>query len=171
MKKIWPGMMLGLLCVAAEAHAPELPVVSHVDAGRYMGRWYEIGFIPHWFERGCFDTTATYAARSDSRIDVANECLRDGKPHRATAQAWHNGPGSDGKFKVRFFWPFTAPYWVIALDPDYQWAMVGHPSRHYLWILSRTPHLDRKIYDTLIQKAAALGYNTAEIQLTPQKRG
>ena len=46
------------------------------------------------------------------------------------------------KLKVWFFWPFKGDYWIIDLDPDYQWAVVGVPSRKYLWILSRTPTLD-----------------------------
>ena len=146
-----------------------MAVVPDVDPQRYVGLWYEIAFIPHWFEKGCSNTTATYEARSDGRIDVLNQCLRDGKPHKARAVAWHVGDGKDGKFKVRFFWPFSGKYWVIALDPNYQWAMVGHPSRRYLWILSRHPTLDPVIYDRLLRQAVAVGYDPARIRRTIQR--
>jgi apolipoprotein D and lipocalin family protein len=154
--------------LASACHAETtLKVVPDVDPQKYVGQWYEIALIPHWFERGCSDTTATYSLRSDGRIDVLNQCLRHRKPHQARAVAWHAGEGRDGKFKVRFFWPFSGHYWVIALDPDYQWAMVGHPSRRYFWILSRTPTLDPALYNRLIAQAAALGFDPARIQRTP----
>jgi apolipoprotein D and lipocalin family protein len=168
MKKIWGILSAALfLCViAGEARAPALPIVPQLDPARYVGRWYEVAYIPHWFERGCSNTTATYSLTTDGRINILNECLRRGKIHQARAVAWHAGSGSDGEFSVRFFWPFNAPYWVIALDPEYQWAMVGQPSRRYLWILSRKRHLNFTIYKQLIQKAVSLGYNPAQIQLT-----
>jgi len=162
------ALILALLQPAVAAQR-DLPVASEVDPAKYAGTWYEIALIPHWFERGCSETTARYTIRPDGRIDVVNTCQRDGKPHQAKAVAWHNGPGQDGKFKVRFFWPFSGHYWVIALDSRYQWAMVGHPSRKYLWILSRKPTLDAAIYDRLLQQATQLGYSPQSIKRTPQK--
>lgn len=164
-------LLIALLCAAYSvpaAHA-DLPVVQDVDPVRYLGRWYEIAFIPHWFERGCSHTTANYSAGKEGRIDVVNECMREGKSHQATAVAWHTGPGRDGKFKVRFFWPFSGRYWVIALDPNYQWAMVGHPSRRYLWILSRQPTLSTEIYERLLRQAAEQGFDPTRIVKTEQK--
>ena len=164
-------MALAILAAfTVEARAPELSVVREVDPALYLGHWYEIALIPHWFERGCSDTTATYASRPDGRIDVLNECLRDGKPHQAKAVAWHVGQGRNGKFKVQFFWPFSGPYWVIAVDPDYQWAVVGHPSRRYFWILSRKATLAPTLYNQLVQQAVALGYDPSQIQQTPQSK-
>lgn len=170
MKKSWLLLAVATLLWAApgEARAPELPIVPKLDPVRYAGHWHEIASIPHWFERGCSLTTATYTLAADGRLHILNECLRDGKPYQARAVAWHTGIAHDGEFNVRFIWPFSSAYWVIALDPRYQWAMVGHPSRHYLWILSRKRHLDFGIYKQLIQKAVALGYDPAKIQLTPQ---
>ena len=155
MKKIWMVLAAAALLWVAptEAQNPNLPIVPQLDRARYVGRWYEVAYIPHWFERGCSNTTATYTLAADGRLNVLNECIRDGKAHQAHGVAWHTGQGRDGEFNVRFFWPFNAPYWVIALDPEYQWAMVGQPSRHSLWILSRKRHLDFTIYKQLIQKA------------------
>ncbi len=169
--KIVLGVLLGvsfLLAFPAIAARADLPVIQDVDPARYLGRWYEIGFIPHWFERGCSETTATYSAGKRGRIRVVNECLRKGKTHQADAVAWHAGEGRDGKFKVQFFWPFSGHYWVIALDSDYQWAMVGHPSRRYLWILSRNTTLPEDIYQRLIDQATRLGYDPSKIIKTPR---
>jgi apolipoprotein D and lipocalin family protein len=168
MKKIWMVLAAAALLWVAptEAQNPNLPIVPQLDRARYVGRWYEVAYIPHWFERGCSNTTATYTLAADGRLNVLNECIRDGKAHQAHGVAWHTGQGRDGEFNVRFFWPFNAPYWVIALDPEYQWAMVGQPTRRCLWILSRKRHLNFTIYKSLIQKAVSLGYNPAQIQLT-----
>ena len=164
-KIVWG--LLGLTLVACRfVRAADLPVVADVDPVKYLGKWYEIALIPHWFERGCTNTTANYSQGKNGKIDVWNECIRDGKPHKATAVAWHAGEGRDGKFRVRFFWPFSGAYWVIALDPNYQWAVVGHPSRRYFWILSRTPTMDENLYASLIQKATQLGYDASRIQKT-----
>jgi apolipoprotein D and lipocalin family protein len=56
-----------------------------------------------------------------------------------------------------------ADYWVIALDDDYRWAMVGQPGRKYLWILSREPSLDRKTFDELKAKATSMGYDLSPL--------
>ena len=33
----------------------------------------------------------------------------------------------------------SAPYWVIKLDANYQWAVIGQPSRKGFWIMNRKP--------------------------------
>ncbi len=173
MNKTWFGIVVAAFLgtsLRAGAQVRDLPVIQDVDPARYLGHWHEIALIPHWFERGCSDTTATYSLAADGRIRVLNACLRDGKLHRANAVAWHVGSARDGKFKVQFFWPFSGHYWVIALDPDYQWAVVGHPSRRYFWILSRRPTMAPTLYNQLVQQAVALGYDSSQIQLTTQSK-
>ena len=161
-----------LLCqspVSAAEHL--LPTVSQVDLERYAGRWYEISRLPMWFERNCTgDITATYALREDQRIDVVNRCgTKDGfisaKGIAEIPDATH-----PGQLKVRFApdWLAWLPivwgdYWIMDLDPQYHWVMVGAPNRSYLWILSRTPTLDGSTVDALKQKAAALGFKVDEM--------
>ena len=85
---------------------------------------------------------ATYTARPDGRIGVLNRCLNalDGdKPREATGQAYAVEGSNNARLRVSFFWPFFGDYWVIGLDPDYRWAVVGEPGRRWLWVLSRTP--------------------------------
>lgn len=124
--------------------------VSHVDLTRYVGLWYEIASVPMFFARGCTCSTANYTANSDGTIRVENSCNRNGKRDVAVAKAW---PADDtnSKLKVEFFWPFKADYWIVGLDADYRWALVTTPNREYLWILSRTQHLEQTLYDNLLQ--------------------
>jgi apolipoprotein D and lipocalin family protein len=75
---------------------------------------------------------------------------------------------TNAKLRVRFFWPFSGAYWIIGLDPEYRWAVVGHPSRRYLWILSRTPRMDDTLYGELIRTFAPQGHDTGRIRKTLQ---
>ena len=56
--------------------------------------------------------------------------------------------------------PFYGGYNVIALDPEYRYALVCGPNRDYSWILSRTPTLDAGVRDSLLQTAKGYGFAT-----------
>ncbi len=161
---------------AACAHAPSGPplrTVDRVDLSRYAGRWYEIATIPMSFQKGCAGVTADYAIRDDGDVDVVNTCLQgglDGPRRTAKAKAWSVDP-SNAKLEVRFFWPFHGSYWVIDLDPDYRWAVVGHPSRKYLWILCRTPRMPDATYEAILGRLREQGYDTTQLVKTPQPAG
>jgi apolipoprotein D and lipocalin family protein len=159
--------------VAARARAATKPleVVPHVDIQRYLGTWYEIATIPQRFQKGCVGVTAHYSLRPDGAIEVVNSCRKetlDGKPRSIRGKAWIVDRSTNAKLKVRFFWPFTGAYWIIELDEGYEWAVVGHPDRTYLWILSRTPQMDPVLYDELLRRIAAKGYDLAKIKRTLQ---
>ena len=153
------------------AEAKPLEVVPHVDIQRYLGTWYEIATIPQVFQKGCVGVTAQYTLRADGAIDVVNVCRKetlDGPVRSVRGKAWVVDKTTNAKLKVRFFWPFASAYWIIELDPDYRWAVVGHPGRKYYWILSRTPQLEPALYDELLRRAAAKGYETSRIKKTLQ---
>jgi len=145
-------------------------VVERVDLKRYIGTWYEIARYPNFFQKGCAGgTTATYELRPDGKITVINRCReKDGGASEARGKAWVADHATNAKLKVQFFWPFRGAYWVIELDPDYRWAVVGHPDRKYLWILSRTPELEPAVYDDILRRIAAQGYDLKPIIKTPQ---
>jgi len=155
----------------ARAGAKPLEVVPHVDLQRYLGTWFEIATIPQRFQKGCVGVAAHYSLRADGDIDVVNVCRKktlDGKELSVRGKAWVVDKTTNAKLKVRFFWPFSGAYWIIDLDQDYQWAVVGHPNRNYLWILSRTRQIDTALYDELVRRIAAKGYDTSRIKKTPQ---
>jgi len=145
---------------AADKISP-VEVVAKVDLNRYAGKWYEIARLPNWFQRQCAsDTTAEYTLRPDQKIDVVNACRKaNGSIQTAKGTARIADPdGPNTKLKVTFFWPFSGKYWIIDLDSDYQWAVVGEPGRDYLWILSRTPRLDPDVFDGIVMRAKRQGY-------------
>jgi apolipoprotein D and lipocalin family protein len=165
-------MMITLTGVTVlPATDPPLEVVPHVDLSRYLGTWYEIATIPARFQKGCVAVTATYTLRPDGQITVVNRCRKftlDGKEKSVRGKAWVVDKSTTAKLRVQFFWPFSGAYWIIELDPEYQYAVVGHPSRKYLWILARQPFINDELYRELLGRISAKGYDTSRIQKTLQ---
>lgn len=168
--------LLSLVCTARAAAAgphvrPPLETVPYVDIQRYLGTWYEIATIPQRFQKGCTAVTATYSLRKDGAIEVVNACRKgslDGPRKSVRGKAWVVDKKTNAKLKVRFFWPFSGDYWVIGLDVDYKWAVVGHPGRKYLWILSRAPQMDEELYRRILELVRARGYELGGIKKTLQ---
>jgi apolipoprotein D and lipocalin family protein len=150
---------------------PPLTVVDRVELPRYLGTWYEISSFPQIFQEGCTGTTATYALRQDGEIDVTNRCRLGsltGKEKVANGRARIIDTTTNAKLEVSFFRPFLGDYWIIDLAPDYAFAVVGHPGRDYLWILSRTPTLDDSTYAAILERLVAKGYEVARLSRTLQ---
>jgi apolipoprotein D and lipocalin family protein len=150
---------------------PPLKTVPYVDLNKYIGSWYEIASFPQWFQRGCTGTTATYSLREDGRIDVLNRCCNgslDGKERIAKGRARVVDRTTNAKLKVSFFRPFWGDYWIIDLGSDYEYAVVGHPSRDYLWILSRTPAMRTDVYNGIIARLKDQGYEVGRLNRTLQ---
>lgn len=162
-----PMACLAALLLAGGGMAAE-PVTSvpTLDIQRYAGQWYEIAHLPMRHQADCIgDITATYSFEADG-IGVRNTCkTKDGTTQVAEGVA-RPVEGHPGRLEVSFApgwlsWiPFVwADYWVIALDPEYRWAVVGEPGRDYLWILSRSPTMERTRFEALKAKATAMGYD------------
>ena len=159
------------------ASAP-LATQDWVDLERYAGRWYEIARLPNRFQEKCAgDVQATYALRPDGRVSVVNECrTRDGGTTRAVGIARRADPkGPASRLKVRFAPAFLSflpavwgDYWILDLDPGYRHAVVGDPSRKYLWILGREPVMPDGTYQGLVAAAARAGFDTARLVRTMQ---
>ena len=153
---------------------PPLDAVPQVELERYLGTWYEIASYPQRFQEGCAGTTATYTLRSDGEIDVLNKCRKgdlDGPEDVAEGRARVVDRDTNAKLEVSFFGPFWGDYWIIDLGPNYEYAVVGHPSRDYLWILSRTPTLEQNTYDNILNRLEDKGYPLEPLQKTQQPTG
>jgi apolipoprotein D and lipocalin family protein len=150
---------------------PPLETVPKVDLERYMGTWYEIASFPQRFQKGCVASMATYLLRKDGKVDVLNQCkdkTLDGKVRNAKGKAWIVDKQTHAKLKVSFFWPFSGDYWIIDLDPNYEYAVIGHPKRTYLWILSRNRQMDPGTYEAILQRLKAQHYDISRLNKTLQ---
>lgn len=170
-KEIIAGTALAGIGIAALALATKnkpLKTVGHVELERYLGKWYEIAKFQQNFEKGCTDVTAEYSLRHDGKISVINTCTKDGRPKTSEGVASIDDKASNAKLEVQFQWPFSGKYWIIALAPDYSYAVVGHPNRKYLWILNRKPIMDSMTYNHLVLVAASRGFDIRKLVKTIQ---
>jgi apolipoprotein D and lipocalin family protein len=185
MIRIHSAVLSLLFCVSLSAYSqssspvPDVPVktIASLDIPKYLGTWYEIAKFPNWFQKKCASNTkAVYSVRSDGNLKVLNSCkTADGAISEAEGTARQIGSQDSPKLEVRFapawltFLPMVwGDYWVIDLDPQYQVAAVSDPRREYLWVLSRTPQLDKKVYDDLLQRLQVQQFDVRKLELTPQ---
>lgn len=137
--------------------------VTGFELNRYLGKWYEIARLDHSFERGLTDVTAEYSLRDDGGVRVLNSGFNaeTGQRQSAEGKAYFIESPDVGRLKVSFFGPFYGAYNIIALDKaNYSYAMIAGYDRDYLWILARTPKLDQKTLQALIDQAQSLGFAT-----------
>ena len=136
-----------------------------------MGRWYEIASYPQRFQKGCHCTTAQYTLSKKGYVIVENRCNRDsirGRESYIKGKAFVEKNSGNAKLKVQFFWPFRAKYWIIDLADDYSYAVVSHPNKKYLWILSRTTKTDERIFKEIIDRLRTKGFDLSKLQITVQ---
>lgn len=158
-----------LLSACTTQSYTQLRTVESVDLNRYVGAWYEIALLPNYFQRMCAtDTQARYRA-SDDRILVTNRCRKsDGMVESIAGFAKVLEDSNNTKLRVTFFRPFYGNYWILALGPDYDWALVGEPNRKYGWVLARRPQMDDATLNAILDKAQSLGYDRSQFKKTPQ---
>ena len=160
-----------LLASTMSLSAQKLETVPLVDLQKYAGKWYEIASYPLSFQRGCHCTTAEYTVTDKGYVIVENRCNRDsvnGKASYIKGKAFVTKKSGNAKLKVQFFWPFTGKYWIIELPEDYSYAVVSHPNRKYLWILSRTSKMDPAIYDGILARLKQKQFDLTRLQKTVQ---
>jgi len=141
--------------------------VEEVDLNRYFGRWFEIARLPAELEKDCRCATAEYSP-DGNEIVVKNRCIKNGREVVARATAHPVAGSNDSRWSIRYGEHFAGDYWIIALDENYEFAMVGEPERQRLWILSRSPRMDEKTYRSLVETARAKGYPVDLLQKTDQ---
>jgi len=169
---------LGSSQVIAQQSDQAVKTIASLDVPRYLGTWYEIAKFPNWFQKKCTSNTkAVYTAKPDGNLRVLNSCkTANGETSEAEGLARQIGAKDSPKLEVRFapewlsFLPMVwGDYWVIDLDAQYQVAAVSDPSREYLWVLSRTPQLDPKVYADLLQRLKQQQFDIQKLELTSQK--
>ena len=182
MSKVYSALFCTFIFISsftAYAQGSDVPVktIPTLDVQRYLGTWYEVAKYPNWFQKKCISNTkAVYSVRTDGNLKVLNSCkTADGDVSEAEGVARQIGGKDSPKLEVRFapawlsFIPMVwGDYWIIDLDSQYQIAVVSDPRREYLWILSRSPQIDRKSYEDLLQRLQAQHYDVRKLELTTQ---
>jgi len=156
-KNITSLLIIIILISACSSPMKTLKTVPGVDLNKYSGKWYEIARLPNSFEKGLICCTAEYGLRPDGKISVINRGVKEDNPAKVSSvegKAWVPDKNEPGRLKVQFFWPFAAGYYIFHLDQEqYQYVLVGNPSRKYLWILARQREIDEMLYEELVDVA------------------
>jgi len=179
-KTILTGLLMLLFALnifSQDKDLPQLITVKKVDLNKYIGRWYEIAKIPNSFQTHCaYGTTAEYKINEDGDIIVTNSCYDDeGKVDVAEGLAKVVDKNTNAKLEVSFFSilgirPFWGDYWIIGLDDNYQWAVVGTPNRKYGWILSRISSLPDSTMENIFRLLKSQHYNPDDFELSRQNK-
>jgi apolipoprotein D and lipocalin family protein len=157
------SLMFGLFSCATIPKGAE--AVKNFEQEKYLGKWYEIARMDFKFERNLNNTTAEYSLNENGTIRVDNKGFNTVKKEwsQALGKAKFVGSNDVAMLKVSFFGPFYAGYNVIAIDPEYQYALVAGKDLSYLWILSRETSIPDEIKSNYLTIAKELGYNTSEL--------
>lgn len=150
-------------CAGGVGDGGDVPTVKNFDPARYMGVWHEVARFENWFEKGMRAVKAEYSLNPDGTVSVVNSGVKgDGSKTSVRGEAYAPDKSDYSKLRVSFFWPFYGDYYILELDPDYQWALVGGRDKSYLWILARAPTLPAETLSAIKSKAAARGYDTGK---------
>ncbi len=151
--------------------ASPLPTVQSVDLGRYHGTWYEIARLPNRFQSMCVSDTQAAYRLDGGVVSVMNQCrTSEGTFEQADGIAKVVEGSRGAKLRVSFFRPFYGDYWILELDPDYRWVLIGEPGRQYAWVLARQPQLEEATLQRLLARASALGFDRQAFVRTSHTR-
>lgn len=163
------ALMAYSYCQAKENVLINTSTVRQLDVPRFMGKWYEIARYDHPFEKDMTHVTAEYSLEANGKIRVVNQGMKHGTPKTAIGKAKQPDPTKyPGRLKVSFFLWFYSDYYVLELDKDYQYALIGSSSDNYLWILSRTPEISEPILNELLENLQKRGYDLSKLIFVEQ---
>lgn len=166
------SLVSGIILSGCASSTADIAAVTDFKPEKYMGVWYEIVRLPHYFERGLDYVQAEYTLKPDGMIQVINSGLRNGEKRRIVGKAKLKNPKArplTGELRVSFFGPFYSDYRIIELAPDYSYAAVTGSNRDYLWILSRRPVMPEEQLREILSRLKKLGFKTDQLEYPRQK--
>ena len=150
-----------LSCASRE----DISTAENIDIKRYMGVWYEIARYENSFQRGLKNCRAEYSLGEDGTVLVINSGEdENSKLKKVEGRAYASDRKDFSKLRVSFFWPFYGDYYILEIDKNYQWVLVGGRDKNYLWILARDKNLSERQLGEILKKAESRGYNTGKLR-------
>ena len=169
-KKIAAGfvsLVSGIVLSGCTSSTADIAAVTDFQPEKYMGVWYEIVRLPHYFERGLDHVQAVYSLKPDGMIQVVNSGRRNGEKRRIVGKAKLKNPKErplKGELRVSFFGPFYSDYRIIELGPDYSYAVITGSNKDYLWILSRRSTMPKLQLEDILKRLEKLGFQTERLE-------
>jgi len=163
------GLALSLVVQLLACAAPvrPIPLAAQVDLDAIQGGWYIVATIPNHFERGMVAPFDVYSLRPDGDIEENFYLRLGGFDAKTRHYRVRDGivPGTNNaSWRVHLFWPISVPFLVLYTDPAYRYVMFGENNRSLGWVFSRTPTIEDTDYHALLERFAALGYDTTRFR-------
>ena len=175
---LYAAALAGLaLCSGhALAEPAKAPPVKPVDAAKfYTGRWIEIGRRPMKLTDGCVAGATNYLPQGGVKVKVVDTCTDKTPPGKLKSiggPGTIKDPGTNAKLHVSYrlfgFFPVGRDYWVRDHDDAYTWFISSNPAFTDLWIYTREARPDPALVDSLVKKAAAMGYDVSKLEFPAQ---
>lgn len=145
-------------------------IVKAFNMQLYLGTWYEVARIDHYFEKDMDFTQAYYSLNEDGSVYVENTGYKNGQFKKSTAKAFQPDPlNYPAHIRVSFFRPFYSDYRVLWVDTDYRYALVSSKGPNYLWILSRDPQIPEETLTAILDEAKRRGFDTDRLTWVKQE--
>ncbi len=161
------------LSLAHTALAQAATPVPQLDFQRFTGGWYRLASSPlKPYKRCISDSVVLYAVDyKPGRFTIVTSCqTKSGAPESRNAKGKLD-KNNDGRMKITYMWPFSTKEWVLALGPDYAWALLGTPRHKSFWILSRSATLPPDTMAEIKARAVAEGFDPSKLVPIAQHPG
>jgi len=149
-----------------------LPTVDKIDLDKFMGLWYEIARLPFKEEKNCLCTQKDFFMKNN-KILANTTCHRGRIDEELKSVVLEYDPldSTNTKFQVSIGCLAGEESWVIDIDDDYEWVLLGDPSKELLWMYSREPILDYEVVKMLVNRAEELDFPIEKLIYTTQTCG
>ena len=150
----------------------KMKTVDFVDIERFMGDWYVIANIPTFIEKGATNAIESYRLGGKGVIETTFTFYQDspdGEKKVYRPKGFIYNTKTNAEWRMQFIWPFKMPFLIIDLDDDYQYTVIGYPSRKYVWIMAREPKLSDEVYESILSDLAEIGYDISQVNKIPQQ--
>lgn len=139
---------------------------------KFLGQWYEVARLDFRFERNLINTTADYQLGEDGQVKVLNTGYNvlKGKWEQAHGNLKFVEEQDVAAMEVSFFGPFYSGYNVVAIEGDYEYALVVGRNTHLCWLLSRTPEMPMDVQTKLLSKAMSVGVDINNLNWVEQSQ-
>ncbi len=147
-------------------------VNKHVDKKKFSGEWFIISNIPYFAEKNKVGSISTYKPNKNDTFDdiFTSHELNFNAPLDTLTGSLKSTNDQNTKWQYTLYWLIKFDFEILYINEGYSIMLLGHKSRNYGWIMSRTNTLSR----TDIKKSMNVFYNNdydiSRFVLVPQQK-
>lgn len=147
-----------------------LPRAAYVDVDRFMGRWYVHGYTPIMVDKEAHNAVEHYRLDDEGKIQTTyqfRDGAYDGELKTYTPVGWVHDTDTNAEWRMQFLWPFRSEYIVLHVDAAHTETIIAHPSRKFVWLMTRETQIQETSYARLLAMVEAAGYDLDIVKRLP----